>query len=207
MACNIRRNSGRIGTRSATVAWPAPINLPGPKSRLTPPQTVTPMTSPSYSRLSQVMLLSLLAPSVEAAVIRRIIGSTEPDIRRASALAATGTPLPSIHPPTISGIKLSPGGQIAPSSIETAPSAFCTLAEEAPGRQTSLRTLGIVDLPHGAHLEDHRTLLVSALGASNAMTLRITLSDASSGREPLLQVRASASTGFDYFDGDSQTRF
>jgi hypothetical protein len=165
------------------------------------------MTSPSYSRLSQVMLLSLLATSVEAAVIRRIIGSTEPDTRRASALAATGTSLPSIHPPTISRITPSPGGQIAPPSIEAATSAFCALVEEAPGHPTSLRQLGIVDLPPGAHLEDYRTLLVNALGASNAMTLRITLSDASSGREPLLKVRASASTGFDYFDGASQTRF
>ena len=165
------------------------------------------MTSLSCSPLTQVMLLSLLATSVEAAVIRRIIGSTEPDTRRASALAATGTSLPSIHPPTISRITPSPGGQIAPPSIEAATSAFCALVEEAPGHPTSLRQLGIVDLPPGAHLEDYRTLLVNALGASNAMTLRITLSDASSGREPLLQVRASASTGFDYFDGASQTRF
>jgi hypothetical protein len=153
------------------------------------------------------MLLSLLANSVEAAVIRRFIGSAEPDTRRASALAATGTSHHPIHTPTISGITPSAGGQIAPSSVEAATFAYCGLAEEAPGHPTTLRKMVGVDLSLGALLEDYRTLLVSALGVSNTMTPRITLSDASSGRESLLQVRASASTGFDYFLVSSQTSF
>ncbi len=188
------------------------ISLPQSRCRAqapthAPPQLVTSMTSPSRSRPTRVMLLGLLANSVEAAVIRRIIESTEPAPLRASASAANGTFFSPIHTPTLSGITASPSGQIEPSDVEAATSAYCTLAEGASGHPTLIRKMGGVDLPFGAHLEAYRTLLVSKLGASDAMTLRITLTDASYGREPLLQIRASAATGLDYFDGGSQTRF